>query len=571
MIKMVEKISHKLLIFITIVLIVAIFFVILDVINKNKINFGMEVAGISIGGLGYQEALERLGNAYQKLINEDFSLIYKNYSWKVNLKNLGIKIDVPKTIALAHGRGHEKGKFLSNRFWQIKSFFGYNLQPERQINKDDLEKFLMENLFLIHQPARNSILIYNKKTKNFVIAPSKSGTVINRGELESRLQEIINNFQTHDIVLGLTNEEPEVLETETNAAKKDAEGLLANTPIIINILRDGKTTEIDQLNQKAILDFVDFVPIADPENANNKILGIKLSPEKIKNYLIYLAPRINREPIDAQLMVKNSIVTAFALSQNGIKLKIDENVFPLQNGVEQGAKQIELIIEEIRPKIATDTIENLGITALLSKGVSNFAGSSQNRIHNIRIGAAKFNGILVAPDEEFSFNQSLGEVGPEQGYEPGLVILKDKTAPEYGGGLCQVSTTLFRAAVLAGLKITQRYAHAFPVKYYNPQGFDATIYPPSPDLRFINNTPDNVLIQTKIKGTELIFELYGTEDERRVELIGPEQYDFQPDGSMKAVLTQKVYDKNGNIIINKIFNSIYKSPDLYPLERNPLE
>jgi len=566
-----RKISHKFLIFIAIILTIAVFLVVLDVINKNKINIGIEVAGIHIGGLTYQEALDKLENEYQKLINEDFSLIYQKYNWRVNLKNLGVEINIPETVALAYSRGHEGGKFLSNRYWQIKSFLGYNMNSKWQINTDKLEKFLMENLFVIHQPARNSILVYNKKTQDFIVAPSKSGTVVDRNKLKKDLTETVNKFQTQGINLNLVSEQPEVIETETALAKEKAKTLLANIPISINIREDNQSTKVEEINKETILNLINFEPIKDPDNPNNKILGTEISDEKVRDYLISIAPLINREPTDAQLTVKNGLVTTFALSREGIKLQIENNIPLIIQGIKNKQKEIELKINTTEPKITTETIDNLGITALLSKGVSNFAGSPQNRIHNIRVGAAKFNGVLIKPGEEFSFNKILGEVGPEQGYEPELVILKDKTAPEYGGGLCQVSTTTFRAAVLAGLEITQRYAHAFPVKYYNPQGFDATIYPPFPDLRFINNTPANILVQTKIKGTELFFEFYGAEDERRVVIEGPQQYDFQPDGSMKAKLVQKVFDKNNNLIIDKTFYSNYKSPDLYPVKRNPLE
>ena len=111
--------------------------------------------------------------------------------------------------------------------------------------------------------------------------------------------------------------------------------------------------------------------------------------------------------------------------------------------------------------------------------------------------------MLIAPDEEFSFNRALGEVGPAQGYLPELVIKNNKTIPEYGGGVCQVSTTMFRAAVYSGLEVTERRPHAYPVKYYNPQGFDATVYSPSPDLKFKNNTGGWILIQTRIEGNNL--------------------------------------------------------------------
>ncbi len=144
-----------------------------------------------------------------------------------------------------------------------------------------------------------------------------------------------------------------------------------------------------------------------------------------------------------------------------------------------------------------------------------------------------------------------------------LVIKNNKTVPEYGGGVCQVSTTMFRAAVYSGLEITERKSHAYPVKYYNPQGFDATVYLPSPDLKFKNNTGNWILIQAKIKDNNLTFEFYGKDDGRKVIVKGPYQYDFQEDGSMKARLEEEVW-KNGELILKKTFLSFYKSPNLYP-------
>ena len=341
--------------------------------------------------------------------------------------------------------------------------------------------------------------------------------------------------------------------------------------LFIFIIENEKQKEIDSLEKELLLSLIKFTPVPDPDDMNNKILGIRLSKEKSEEYIIFLNQIVNREPIDAQFTIRNDKVVAFALSGEGVKLKLEENIAILSKEILAGKREIQLETTKTQPKITTDSVNNLGITTLLAKGVSNFSGSPNSRIHNIKIGIAKFNGTLIKPDEEFSFNKILGKVGPEQGYEPELVIKKDKTIPEYGGGLCQVSTTMFRAAINAGLEITQRYPHAFAVKYYNPQGFDATIYPPFPDLKFINNTPKHILIQTKIDGYELIFEIYGTNNERKVEIDGPYQYDIKEDGSMKARLIQKVYDEDNNLIIDKTFYSNYKSPNLYPVEKNPLE
>ena len=172
--------------------------------------------------------------------------------------------------------------------------------------------------------------------------------------------------------------------------------------------------------------------------------------------------------------------------------------------------------------------------------------------------------MLIKPGEEFSFIKTLGPVDESTGYLPELVIKTDKTVPEFGGGMCQVSTTAFRAALNSGLKVTARTNHAYPVVYYNPQGLDATVYIPNPDLRFINDTPNYILIQTKIVGTQLFFDFYGTSDGRQTKIIGPQVLEKNDDGSMKTVAYQEVSDANGNLIRKDTFKSNYKSPSLFP-------
>jgi len=536
-----------------IILLVVVFSVVLNTINSNKINYGTEISNISIGGYSRQGATDKLNVETTKLFDQNFNLAYKNYVWTINLKNLGVEIDPLKTVELAYRYGHNKN-FLVNTWQQFKSFLGYNSDLVWNINDEKLEKFLRENLYSVHQPAKNSLLIYDKTTKDFTVTPSRSGIVVDKINLKKNIEKIIDNFQAENINLALIEESPTITEAEAKKSILEAKRIVNYAPI--SVIANNK--EIDKIDIDGILSLMDPVP--------------SFNDNKIENYLIFLAPLVAQEPIDAQMTVVDGKATNFALSQNGIRLEIKDNIDVIRNDILNGKKTIILKINEAKPKISTDNIDNLGITSFLARGVSNFAGSAASRVINIKIGAARFNGVLIKPNEEFSFNELLGDVGPEQGYKPGLVIKQNKMVPEYGGGLCQVSTTVFRAAVYSGMEITQRYPHAFPVKFYNPQGFDATIYPPLPDLRFINNTPGNILIQTKVVGNELFFEFYGTDDGRKIEIIGPEQYDIQPDGAMKAKLTQKVYDKNNNVIIDKTFYSNYKSPSLYPEEIvNPLQ
>lgn len=295
--------------------------------------------------------------------------------------------------------------------------------------------------------------------------------------------------------------------------------------------------------------------------------AVRINEDLVGNYVAALALKVNKNPEDAKLKMDGGKASVFSTGAKGLEIDEEKSVNILTNYIAGSNFQnpVALSYKETDPKIPSiDSIDNLGVADLIGEGRSNFRGSPRNRIFNINVATKRFDGVLIKPGEEFSFVTILGEVDGDHGYLPELVIKKDKTEPEFGGGICQVSTTAFRAALNAGLKITARRNHAYPVQYYNPQGMDATVYVPRPDLKFVNNTPKYILIQTRIEGTELIFDFYGTNDGRKVELTGPTVLERNPDGSMKTTLNQKATDADGNVIIDDDFKSAYDSPSKYP-------
>ncbi|PJA89090.1 MAG: hypothetical protein CO138_02320 [Candidatus Moranbacteria bacterium CG_4_9_14_3_um_filter_33_15] len=293
---------------------------------------------------------------------------------------------------------------------------------------------------------------------------------------------------------------------------------------------------------------------------------LNISPQPIQEFVNQLAEEFNQNPESAKFKIENEKVSAFSLGKPGFQLNKEESQKKIIAYIQENdfQKKLELPTTEIEPETANKSIEDLGISQLIGEGKSNFVGSPKNRIYNIKKATEKFEGLLIKPQEEFSFVKILGEVDEENGYLPELVIKKDKTELDFGGGICQVSTTIFRAAINSGLEITARHNHAYPVSYYNPQGMDATVYVPAPDLKFINNTPKYILIQSKIQGTELTFDFYGTTDGRKVNILGPTITEKKSDGSMKTIFTQQVFDENGNLIREAVFKSAYDSPNNYP-------
>lgn len=303
------------------------------------------------------------------------------------------------------------------------------------------------------------------------------------------------------------------------------------------------------------------------KNHIGKKSDLVIKREAVSEYVKSLSERTSILPDEARFKIEDGKVTTFSLGKNGMKLEEEKSIEIIMNYLKDRSadNNLKLPYLEVKPENQKiDSIDDLGINTLLGEGHSNFKGSPKNRVYNIKVALKRFEGILIKPGEEFSFVKTLGEVDGEHGYLPELVIKKDKTEPEFGGGICQVSTTAFRAAIYSGLEITARRNHAYPVQYYNPQGMDATVYIPKPDLRFKNDTPGHILIQTKIEGTELIFSFYGTNDGRKVNVIGPTIYEKNSDGSMKTTFTQQIMDKEGNLIREDIFKSNYDSPNKYP-------
>jgi len=293
----------------------------------------------------------------------------------------------------------------------------------------------------------------------------------------------------------------------------------------------------------------------------------RINNDKVREYVNSFAPRVNIDPIDAKFEMNDDKVSAFQASTAGRRLNTDKSVSILMEQIRSAQNSATLVVENIEPELTLEKVNRLGINTLLGQGESDFSGSSSARIHNIEVGMAKFNGLLIKPGEEFSFNDILGEVDDKSGYQSELVIKSGKLVREYGGGICQVSTTLFRSAIYAGLPIIERRPHSFPVRYYAPQGFDSTIYPGVTDLKFVNDTPSHILVQSKMNGKKLAFEIYGSGDGRMVSVDGPYQYDQKKSGAMKAYFTRTI-SKNREMTEQR-FDSVYSAPP--PLEKNPLE
>lgn len=269
-----------------------------------------------------------------------------------------------------------------------------------------------------------------------------------------------------------------------------------------------------------------------PEKDENGTPLLSLDSEAMTAFLTDIHTDIDISPQDAKFTVKDDRVTEFVASRDGLVVDDDQLFADLRTAftvTDASTEPITIAVVRKVPNVPIESINTYGIKEVLGVGYSSFAGSPSNRRANIRHGAEKLNGLLIAPGETLSLLENLRPFTTADGYLPELVIKGDEIIPEIGGGLCQIGTTTFRAAMNSGLHIAERRNHSLVVSYYNDPsngnpGTDATIYDPSPDLKILNDTAHYIMLVTEVdeENSELHFTFWGTSDGRQGSYTPPE-------------------------------------------------
>jgi len=542
----------------------------------NRIFPGIYLCQTNLGNKTKSEAEKILSQliSSEKISTKTVYLIYQNEAWPLNLADLEFKILVPESVERSFRVGREND-WWKNFVTRLKLWRkGEKLSYQYYLNQSKLENQIATISAKIYIPAVNpqiKIIKNSSGQKEIKIEPGRNGLEVDQKKLFSIIGQKLSCLDTSSSKIPVASLSPKY-SAEPQKIIKRAEGFIDKN---IKIFFENQSWE---LNDQSLVDFL---------SSNGGF-----EEEKINHYLESLKNLVERNPENAFFQMENDRVLVFKPAKDGILLdrKKTKEIFysalnELENNQDLKIKEITLVVNRIPPKIKTEDVNNLGIKELIGSGKSQFKGSIAQRIHNIKLAAEKLNGFVVAPGETFSFNQALGEVSENTGFQKAYIIKEGRTILGDGGGVCQVSTTLFRAILNAGLSIEERHPHAYRVSYYEQDsqpGFDATVFDPSADLKFKNDTQAHILIQSRIdfKNKTLVFELYGTSDGRKVE-IGkayvwdivsppPDLYQDDPNlpvGTIKQIdwkawgakvkFTWKV-TRGGKVLQDKTFYSNYR-------------
>jgi len=421
-----------------------------------------------------------------------------------------------------------KNKFFNNST-QIDFIFHYSeeILNEWLQNSFPSANIEPENAYFSLDPNNIKIMVNNQE---------KVGKEINQDYLEEDLKNQLSKLFAPEITIKTKSKYPDINQGELEKLRPEAERILEKEEFVTYFLE-----KFNQKEEKITFSIKegDLVTwISASKNRGN--LELKLDRKKIENYLYKnVSPSINQDVVLPRFDIKDNKVISWQTGKNGREVNIEKSLENILSAINLNIWEAEIEVKDINVDDFNDG-NQFQIKEIIGTGHSNFAGSPSNRRHNIKVGSDSIHGLLIKPGDEFSLIENLGEIDAENGYLPELVIKGNKTIPEYGGGLCQVATTVFRSALGSGLPITARRSHSYRVSYYEPAGTDASVYDPWPDIKFLNDTNNYILIQSRIEGNNLYYDFWGTEDGRVSTTTKPVVYNITPPPPTKIIETDEL-------------------------------
>lgn len=498
----------------------SLFYFYFDRSHAGKIYPNIYVGGINVGDKTVLEAKQLISDRIATVNQEGINVYYNTDNvtiYPVNSFSDGemvevlIDFDTDTSIDQAFLIGRS-GNFFDDIKNRVDLFLFRNyIRKDFQI-KLNSEKIVdtLRSKFFIYES--NDAFYFFDENGNLAVESEYNGKKIDYDKTVSLLNNNLSQFNFSSIPLVTVDKSPIITKGDCLKTKDAVEYVLNLAPIILAY--EGREWSIEK---NRLLSFVNLEKAGGENNEGKIIVG--LSKEKIASYLKEnIAPQIDVEPIMPKFTIENGKVKNFKPGISGVSLDIESVSSLLAKIPIDNTNILDLTVKKTTAAsdVKGENGDVLGIRDIIGQSSLSFSGSTMSRAKNIANASNAINGILIKPNEEFSTIQNLIPIDGTNGYSKEIVINGKDINYEYGGGVCHLSTTFFRAVLDSGLPITMRQNHSYNMPYYYPAGTDASVYDPSPDFRFINDTGNYVLIQSKIVGSELVIQLWGTSDGRNV-------------------------------------------------------
>ncbi|MHB9092085.1 MAG: VanW family protein [Chloroflexota bacterium] len=510
--------------FLTIVVILAVVLVvpllIYQAVYADRINLGVKSMGVDVGGYSPAEAKTALSTAFGKFAQTDLILRYGGKEWRTSPGALGIRFDADATVKQAMQVGRTGGLFdqMGTRLSTLRE--GKAVLPVITFDAERQSAVIGNLASETDRPMVNASLL-PKPDGTVEMVSSQVGRKLDGAATLRRVQESLGSISSGAIALVVVETPPRVLESQLIAARDSAERILSGP---LTLVYQKESTKLDQKQLTAMLTF---------RQEGDKTIA-DLEDKSIQDIVVKMAERINRKPRDARFTFSGGKVQLVAESVDGQTVDVAASVQAVKDGALGATRIVPLVVNVTTPKVRSSDISSISVTDKLIEAATLYGDTGLDRQHNLKLAVSRLNGILIAPGETFSFNTALGPTTLADGYKMAWGIISTgtghETVPSEAGGICQVSTTLFHAALWTGLRIDQRTEHIYWIPRYGKPplgrtGLDSTVdgsgSADTLDFKFTNTTGNWLAIQGWVDGTNMYFALWGTKTGWSVQVLDP--------------------------------------------------
>lgn len=479
---------------------------------------GQPVAGLSRGMLD-----ARVPEIYADFLRNPVTLVFREQSWQPTSAELGISLDIKRTnnallgLSLAPNQGAISWVSTLWRRWQGSLDVG----PHIVINTPQLQRYLIGLASQIDRPARPANILVDPQSGTSQVVAAENG------------RQLLVDETIYDILRAAKSVQPTTVAIRTREitpagdAQRVMESAAAAERFLSAPLSIRSGDQVWEWGKDEIIYL--FTVEQRPD-------GVAVTPNEgaIALEVERLAKRIDRPSQEPRVRLVDGVPTLLAAGVPGVVVDQAAAVAAIRDAFYATNRVVEIPTKAVTPQLSDADIRTLRFDDVLSTGRSRFEGSASYRITNIKAGVSRINGVLIPPQTEFSFNTIIGDIDEANGFVQGYAVVNNRTQLEWGGGICQVSTSVFRAAFYAGLTITEWHPHPFYISWYdadaypnNPTrdgpGLDAAIFTGEDDLRFVNDTEHWMMIDATMDESQQILDiqLRGKDTNREVRVTGP--------------------------------------------------
>jgi vancomycin resistance protein YoaR len=525
---------------------------------------GVRIAGLDVGGLKPGEARRLLQRKWEAVEHTPIAFRAADRTWRLSASQLGVRPDWGAAVDSARRQGQGFAPLRGFRRLDMR-FFGSDLAPPTQVYDTALEFVLDRIGRAVDVPHREaSVTLHGLQPS---VVPANSGRELDRRTAATTLVRSLASLSRQPVELPVQLDAPKVTQGDLTVIVAEVKTALS-APVHLTL---GKTRF--RLNPTKIARLLEL-----PADGRR---DLRIGGAGANAWFAKLAERVDRAPVDASWAITSHRIRVVP-DKPGVSLDALKSAKALLHAVlvtDPALRSAKLVTETLRADLTTKDAEAMHIKGLVA-AYETVYGGDPNRIHNVQLVSHLVDGHLIAPGATFSFNDATGARTAEKGFRDAPVIINGELQTGLGGGVCQVSTTVFNAAYEAGLPIVARTNHALYISHY-PQGRDATVNYPDVDLKFVNDTGNWLLLRTWVGSSSLTVALYGTSVGRRVVSdVGPLRVTGAPpvkrirDPSLPAdqkvvessgepsratSVRRRVYDANGKLIHDDTFYSSYRA------------